>query len=250
MLSLILNTITKLTMVTPIQLLSKSLTTMLVDKKLSEIIATAEYKIGELYKNFRKNILNSLIINGIIIILAVLAVTVKKISMLCIALISLLTIYMFVRFVVRGIKNLIILIKNWWQISPRVSAFWEYKKKLPLKEMVNKMIEDEFDKVYTQKLNGVQKSLHWIASKTGFVPEKEEIKKKVVTRASSLIMTYVLKNILFRVLSIVLFYSIIFILFVKTAILGASIKMSFVSILFYPFTVLLPMVVKYLGGLF
>ena len=244
---LITSVLTKYSTVRLIQHVSNKISMKIIDDKVNEFIKIATDKLNQMYVSFTKNIFQTFIINIMVIILSLVSLILANTRVLCITAISVLTIITMVNSVIRNSRNIILLKDNWNEIHPRFVSFCKYKKSFSLKITIASMIADEFDFFYSS-LNRFQRFGHWLASKTGFVPTKEAIKSKVIRTFSELIIEYVIKVVVFRIVSIFFFYS-IFIFLLKPYQLQTSIKMNIFTILVYPFTFSLPLVIHYFTGI-
>lgn len=231
--------ITKYSGIKIAQYISKKVSNKIIDNKVNDFINIFKSKLTLMYKNYYRNVIQILIINILILALSTLCFFLGNKNSIFITLISILTIYTMINSLIRNFKNIRKVKDNWNEIRPRVSLFLRYKKNNSITTCIHKLIENEFENFYST-LNMPQKIGHWIGAKTGFLPEKDIIKQNITETFTKLIINFVIKVILFRMLSIFVFYS-IFIFILKPYIISASIHMNLFSIIFYPFTYSIPL---------
>jgi hypothetical protein len=231
-----------------ISVISKSVTDRIIALKIEELFLQAKGRIYKLYQNYYKSVFISAALNLMIICVSLVPVFLRRVNNAVILSVSLLTLCIVIRVCVKTLLHIRILAVNWSGIKPRLGKFFRLIKTNSWENTVRKMIRAEYRNVYDTKVNDFFRIVHYLGARLNLVKSKENIEDDVVEAFYHLIVSYVKRLVVYRIIAIAAFYS-IFIFLLKPYIFSLALKMSLADILLFPFAYTIPALVKALRAL-
>lgn len=224
--------------------ISKYVTDYFISKKINNAFEKAKTEIAAFYKDFLRNAWVFIILNVITLILTLIPYLFFSINDIIIVLISILSIFMIIRFIFLSIKNIIKIRPYLKDISIFLSSLRDNKS---LSKTIKEYIRYRFQKMYFDNTNTAGRFTHSLLSNMDFVKSKDDIEDAVVNSFYRLTAGFLIRNIIYRVMAFVLFYS-IFIFILKPIIFSFAMEMNVFQVLFYPFTIGIPNIIMVIRG--
>jgi hypothetical protein len=232
-----------------VSVISKSITDRIIASKIEEIFLQAKGRIYKLYQDYYKSVFISAALNCAIICVSLVPFFLRLVSGAVVLIVSLLTLWIVIRVFVNTLLHIRIVVLNWSVIKPRLGKFFRLKKRNSWEDTIKKMIRGEYRNVYDTKVNDFLRIAHYIGSRLNLVKSKENIEDDVVEVFYHLIAGYVKRLVVYRIITVAVFYS-IFIFLLKPYIFSLTLKMTLVDILLFPFVYVIPILAGLVRALF
>ena len=216
--------------------LSKYITDRVISKKIEDALTKTRCKIQEWYDDYRKNVIISFSLNTVIILLTIIPYYFFSINNTIIIIISSISLFMMARFIYRAIRDIRKIIPYLYHIKEFINDLMLYKSiSIPIKGRIIEI----FNEIYESNTNKVSRIAHSTIAMLGFVKSYDDIEGEVVNEFYKVIKTYLINNIIYKIMAFSVFYF-IFIFFLKPFVFTNVMKMNIIEAVLYPFTVALP----------
>ena len=213
----------------------------IIDEELNE----RKEKIYRWYADYHKNIIVSVIFHVLTILMTVIPYIFFSINNVVIIIVSGISIFMFVRFIYGTIRSIVkFIIPHRSDILGVLHDFVHYKSfTIASKSFIRK----EFSKIYKNNTNQAIRFFHSLGSKIGVVKPVDSIEDDVVDEIYDFIRNYVIKVIAYKVITF-LAYCAIFTFLLRPFLFSYAMKMNVTDVVFYPFVVALPSIIRIIKG--
>ena len=228
-----------------IKTIARHFTDKAISSKIDEELTNFKEIMYRWYADYRRNIIVSVIFHVLTVLIAVIPYIFFSINNVIIIIVSGISIFMLARFVygtAKSVANFIIPYRG--DILNFLHDFIRYKS---FTISIKSFIRYKFNEEYENKTNGAIRFFHSLGSTIGVVKPVDSIEDDVVDEFYGFIRNYVVKVIAYKVITF-LAYCAIFTFLLRPFVFSYAMKMNVTDVVFYPFTVALPSIVRIING--
>ena len=224
---------------------SKYVTDRFISAKIDKELDKAKAAIAAWYADFLMNVYFYAGINAAIVLLTLIPYFFFSINDIIIVVISVMSLIIVARLIYQTIKNLVEIRPYIGDISVFLIGLRDCKS-LPV--AIREFIRYKFQGLYFEKTNKAVRIAHSIFGGLGFIKSSDDIEDEVVDEFYHLIKNLIIKNIVYKIAAIFVFYS-VFVFLLKPVVFSYAMEMNIFQVLFYPFTVAIPKVIMIFKGI-
>jgi len=228
-----------------IQTIARYFTDRAISSKIDEELDYFKEIIDKWHADYHRNIIVSVIFHVLTVLMTVIPYFFFSINNVVIIIVSGISIFMLVRFIysiTRSIVNFIIPYRR--DILGILHDFVHYKS---YTIAIKSFIRNKFSEEYENKTNGAIRFFHSLGSIIGVVKPVDSIEDDVVDEFYGFIRNYVIKEIAYKVITF-LAYCAIFTFLLRPFVFSYAMKMNVTDVVFYPFVVALPSIIRIIKG--
>lgn len=230
-----------------VRFISKRVSDKIISGKIGEIVEEVKQKIESWYLDYRWNIYITLILNFLIAGITIITHYFFTINDIVICIVSLISIFMILRTLIRIVKSILYtIIPNWNNIFHYTRIFLiDLFGGYGIIGSIRDAFHVAFVTMYYNSTNDFTRGVHTVFSKLGFVKSELEISEEVQDRFCNLIIGYTVRMIIYKIIAFIV-YILVFSFLLRPFIFTYTLKLNFLQLVFYPFTVAMPIVIKFI----